>query len=175
MFTLNEMANYDALRHLITLVEKDVQIEKILSSQYCFEQRIIYAIQNNEAQLVNGVANLEQYKGCVLKIEAVERLSPLLQEVCETVGKFWDHKGPITCHLFISPEGSKSFDLHTDPDDVYLYMLKGHKAFNVEEDYVELKEGDGLFIPKNTLHQALTYADSIMLSFGLELFIEDKF
>ncbi len=153
----------------------DLQIDKILNSNYCFEQRMIYAVSEGTGVVVEGKDRLELYKDCVLKIEAMERLSPHLQDVCKKLAYELKHTGPVTCHLFISPEGSKSFGLHKDPDDVFLYMVKGHKGFQVGDDYVEIEVGDHLFIARGVQHQAFNYADSIMLSFGMERYIEDKF
>ena len=85
------------------------------------------------------------------------------------------HDGPVTAHLFVSPKDGISFDMHTDPDDVIVYTVKGSKTMEVQDHGVfEIREGCALFIPKNVPHRARNIHESITISFGLECFTLDK-
>ena len=64
--------------------------------------------------------------------------------------------------------------MHTDPDDVIIYCIEGTKSLIVNNQYIKLQAGEEIFIPANTLHQALNEHHAFTLSFGLEKFLKDK-
>jgi mannose-6-phosphate isomerase-like protein (cupin superfamily) len=76
-------------------------------------------------------------------------------------------------HLYLSPAAGTAFDWHTDDRDVFVFMQKGSKKFEVEEidgtisNYL-LTEGTSLFIPYGAKHKASpTGNSSVHLSFGV--------
>jgi quercetin dioxygenase-like cupin family protein len=71
-------------------------------------------------------------------------------------------------------KGSKSFGLHTDPDDVIIFCIEGIKNIIVDGVKYKLKPQNSLFIPANKPHEAINEEDSLMLSFGLEKFYIEK-
>jgi glyoxylate utilization-related uncharacterized protein len=69
-------------------------------------------------------------------------------------------------HCFVSPRGSKSFGLHSDPMDVTIYCIYGIKTMCVDGKDVSINEGESLFIPANTSHDATNKHESVILSVG---------
>jgi mannose-6-phosphate isomerase-like protein (cupin superfamily) len=85
-----------------------------------------------------------------------------------------NHAGPVTCHAFRAYPNSVSFGIHTDPDDVYLFVTEGLKTIEIDGKYIQLGAGQSILIPANTPHQAHNTHSSLMLSFGLEKFMIEK-
>ncbi len=75
---------------------------------------------------------------------------------------------PNTVHCYVSPKDAPSFPEHLDPMDVKIVCIKGTKTLKVRGEDVILSEGESVFIPANTPHQATNLYDSIILSVGYE-------
>ena len=71
-------------------------------------------------------------------------------------------------HLYISPKDSKSFPTHTDPIDVFIYVIEGTKVMEVNNSIHTIKEGEYISIPAGTPHRAINNYNSTMLSIGVE-------
>ena len=71
-------------------------------------------------------------------------------------------------HLYISPKDSKSFPTHTDPIDVFIYVIEGTKVMEVNNSTHTIKEGEYISIPAGTPHKAINNYNSTMLSIGVE-------
>lgn len=69
-----------------------------------------------------------------------------------------------TIHLFLNNEADYSFDWHKDDVDVFLYVVKGKKKVHLEQDIIELSEGEGVHIPKGSMHKVYSDADTWALS-----------
>jgi mannose-6-phosphate isomerase-like protein (cupin superfamily) len=155
----------------------DIPLDAILSSLYAYEQEMIKIITGEEGRMAFA-ARSGMEVACnqdkAIKIEAIEKLNHELQTLCDQVAMEFDHHGPVTCHLFVSPADSKSFPMHKDPDDVLLLVIEGEKTMKVNSGLVELVTGDYLFLPAGTPHCAINKSASKMLSIGLEKFIIDK-
>lgn len=160
---------------IINLAKCDLLIDSVLASPYPYEQQLVKYIKHAGSCMAFGPTDvLDSAEGCPLKIEGYERLSPKLWQVCKDLAERHGHEGYVSAHLFISPKGSLSFPMHKDLDDVYVYMVEGAKTFKTDGDDFDLVAGDMLHIPRGENHQAINTSDSIMISFGLELFIEQK-
>lgn len=174
---------------VINVLEKDLKIDDVLSSAYPYEQGLVKIILGEEGSLTaNHYGQVLSYPKHAVKIEGYERLSQKLWYQCRDIAKYYSHRGPVSAHLFLSPKGSHSFPLHTDPDDVVLLMLKGRKVFEVEGERIELvdtrvdsvRAGSvgapirALYIAAGTPHRAINTEDSIMLSIGLEGYMVKK-
>lgn len=152
-----------------------------LTSPFYIEQNVAYYLDSHAK--IRPIATYSQYlevvdTGHVVKLERVEHMNPTFYKLANDVKHHFNHVGPVTIHAFISPAGSSSFDLHTDPDDVLIYVVDGCKTMITYEDgqLIEhrLNEGDSLFIPANRPHRAVNTCKSITLSIGLEKFLEEK-
>jgi mannose-6-phosphate isomerase-like protein (cupin superfamily) len=86
----------------------------------------------------------------------------------EGLEKHFSEYLPNTVHCFVSPKNAPSFPEHLDPVDVRIVCIKGTKTLKVKGDNVVLKEGESIFLPANTPHQATNLYDSIILSIGYE-------
>jgi mannose-6-phosphate isomerase-like protein (cupin superfamily) len=96
------------------------------------------------------VANYRSFP--VIKINGLENLLSIDSE---------------TVHLFVNNESNYSFDWHKDDVDVFLYVVKGKKKVHIEQDTVELSEGEGVHIPKGSMHKVYSDADTWALSIQL--------
>jgi uncharacterized RmlC-like cupin family protein len=157
--------------------EKGLDLDEVLQSPYTYEQNFVKSItptqQAQELFNVLDVLNVESRQ--VIKIEGYEKHSKEFFLACARVATLMKHTGPVTCHLFKSPEGAKSFPEHTDPDTVVIHMLKGVKLFkNTQGDILYLQPGDFMLIPANYPHEAVNVTDNLMLSIGLESFNVEK-
>lgn len=95
-----------------------------------------------------------------VKLEGMEEH---FREITETVTS-----KPHTVHVYISPKNAKSFPMHTDPYDVFIYCLEGIKTMRIEKALISISEGNYTRIKANTPHRALNWYDSVMLSIGIE-------
>lgn len=150
-------------------------VDQVVSSPYAYEQGLIKVLRGDGTHVVNSLTEaLQMGMTYPIKIEGYERLNEVLYKECLRLAQHFNHAGYVSCHLFQSIKGSKSFSMHTDPDDVIVYMVRGRKQFISPVQDLVLEQGQSIFIPRQTLHQAINTDDSIMLSFGLDLFLENK-
>lgn len=156
------------------ITESTLRVDDILSSPYPFEQQLVKILNKGIVIDALSASDVLEHSDKVIKIEGMEKLCPILFQACKDLAEVMEHDGPVTCHLFLSPAGGKSFPTHTDPDDVFLYMVSGMKHMAVNDSVKLLTAGDTLLIPRNTPHRAHNLNDSKMLSFGLERFIVEK-
>jgi mannose-6-phosphate isomerase-like protein (cupin superfamily) len=151
-----------------------LSFEDFLSSPYLYDQGLVKIIKGERSYDAYSVSDVLANYDKPIKIEGFERFSQSLYDECERLAEHFNHAGPITCHLFISPKDSMSFPMHVDLDDVVVHMVSGEKVFESPSGDFVLSEGDSLFIPRGTEHRAINTESSVMLSFGLERFINEK-
>lgn len=160
---------------LSTLTVDDLRLEDLYQSLLAYEQGMIKIVHPDPLRhTASSIMDVVENEDRVIKIEQYEKFSQRLFDLCRDLGSAFGHRGPVTCHVFISPVGGESFPEHTDPDNVFLYMLRGVKRIRLDGRETLLKAGETLFIPYDTPHEVFTLQDSVMLSFGLERFIEEK-
>lgn len=152
----------------------DIDVDTMMMGPYVYEQGWVNVISAGQTHVVHTVSDYAKLDGKPIKVESMERYSSALWNICLGLGKRYSHSGPVSCHLFISPEGSVSFPMHTDLEDVIIYMVSGSKCFEFDFGEMTLDAGDSIYIPKGTPHRAINIKDSLMLSFGLESFTESK-
>jgi mannose-6-phosphate isomerase-like protein (cupin superfamily) len=156
---------------MITLYD----FENFIHTNLVYEQKLISVIDKESRQIyVDNLKELYEYPSCTIKLEQMEKYNKEIFNYCQFLAKNYSHQGPITCHLFRSLKGSKSFGLHTDPDNVIILCIEGIKDIVVDNIKYKLKPQDSLFIPANTPHEAINEENSLMLSFGLEKFYIEK-
>lgn len=140
-----------------------------------YKERIISLIDDEGRDtLLESSLELSKYSHATIKIENLEKYNQQIFDYCKELAIHYEHNGPVTCHAFYAIADAYSFPTHTDPDDVYLYCCEGTKTLVVDGNEVILNEGESIFIPANTPHKATNKYESLMLSFGLEKFIQDK-
>lgn len=155
------------------------QAYQILSNTSLYEQKLVWALgsQHPNMQAVYAdalpLSNFEEmakYKqeGCSIKLEGMEKLSADIFAKGQHYASLYKHNGLVTSFMFISPAGSSSFPMHTDPYDVIIHGCEGVKHMIVNDQPVEITSGSFMHIPANAPHVALNTYDSIILSFGLE-------
>jgi len=147
---------------------------------YIIHDNIVYDLQllnyidsEGKDHVVKDLGTLHSLvasQNCSIKLEGLDYYNKELYDCCLS----FNHTGPVTCHAFRAFKNSKSFPAHEDPYDVVLRVMYGTKHIIMNEQEIVLKEGDQLFIPKNTMHEAINKEESLILSFGLEKFLIDK-
>jgi len=151
------------------------EFEKFSLSNYALEEKIVSVIDYHGRQVqIESVSQFLSYQGCTIKIQSMEKYNSDIYKYCKYLTETKNHNGPVTCHAFRAYPDSVSFDMHKDPDDVFLYVTEGIKTIQVYNKYSQLGIGESLFIPANTPHRALNTHSSLMLSFGLEKFMCEK-
>jgi mannose-6-phosphate isomerase-like protein (cupin superfamily) len=151
------------------------EFENFIQNDLVYDECLISIIDDLGRQIyLDRLGDLYKHQKNTIKVEGLEKYNESLFLKCQELGKRYNHFGPITCHAFRGFNSSHSFPLHTDPDDILLYMVYGEKKIIINDKEVSLKEGDEIFIPANTKHKAIYTGDSLMLSFGLEKFLVDK-
>jgi len=149
--------------------------ESLVYHPYPYEQKLVSVIDQKGRQiLVESFGALSNYADCTVKIEGLERYSYDIDQFCQQLKLKFSHSGPITCHAFRAGKNSSSFGLHKDLENVYLLVVDGTKHMMYNNKMYELNQGDDLFIPAGTPHQAVNNCDSLMLSFGLESYIGNR-
>ena len=157
------------------LTVESLMVDQVIESPYAYEEGLVKYIDSNKSYVLIGPTHyLDKCDTHPIKIEGYDRLNFKMYQECRRLADWFGHKGHVSCHLFLSPKGSRSFDTHTDPDDVVILMIRGSKVFELPQETFELTEGSLLYIPKGTPHRAVNTNESTMLSFGLEQFLEKK-
>lgn len=156
---------------MITLDE----FENFVHTDLVYEQKIISVIDDQSRQiLIDSIGDLYKYTNCTIKLEQMEKYNRSIFQECRYLSTKYFHFGPVTCHAFLAFKDSKSFGLHTDPDDVIIQCIFGSKTLFAKGTKHVLKSGDSIYIPANTPHEIVNEEKSLILSFGMEKFYVDK-
>ena len=148
---------------------------EVLYNDYLYQERLVSYIDDIGLQrYVEKFSEILGKESITIKLEGMERFSKDLFNKGQELALNYNHKGPVTCHVFYAKENSPSFGMHTDPDDVIIVCVEGKKTLIVDSVYITLNPGEEVYIPYNTPHQALNEYEALSLSYGLERFIEDK-
>lgn len=94
----------------------------------------------------------------------VEGLEDCFEDIIKKLGIKDNH----SIHCYVSPPFGVSFPEHSDPIDVFIYVMQGTKTMMVEEELFIIDEGHHIHIPAGTPHRATNTEPSIMLSIGIE-------
>lgn len=151
------------------------EFEKFIHSDLIYEQKIISVIDGEGRQIsVDNMGELYRHTSCTIKVEQMEKYNIHIFNYCHQLSIRYGHLGPTTCHAFRAFRQSKSFGLHTDPDDVIIYCISGRKTIFVDGIKYNLLPTETVFIPANTPHEVVNEQESLILSFGLENFFIEK-
>lgn len=124
---------------------------------------------------VNTMAELFDDKAKTIKIEGMDKVFKSVYLETERIKKETHHNGPCTAHLFWAQTGAPSFARHQDPYDIYLQWMWGTKTIEIDGGVVTLNAGNpGVWLPANVPHKAINTEESIMISYGNHLFLEDR-
>jgi len=154
--------------------------DRILTTPYFYEQGYVKSLdaQGSYTELSTGSCLKSQADKRTIKIERMECLSANMKSLIEQVTDSVKNVGFVSVHAFIAEEGSVSFPIHHDKETVVIVPIEGTKTIELIYDgYVrsyELLEGMGLLIPAGVYHKAVNDKASVMLSFGIEPFLEKR-
>jgi hypothetical protein len=156
---------------MITLDE----FEEFIHNDFVYQQKLISVINEEGKQIyLDNLGQLYKYNACTIKLEQMERYSREINIYCTQLSKEFNNGLPVTCHVFRAFKNSKSFGLHTDPDNVIIQCVWGKKRMYVDGKTCDILTGEQLFIKANTPHEAINDEESLMLSFGMEKFFKDR-
>lgn len=151
------------------------EVVEFIHNPLAYEEKLVSIINEKGEQIpLFNFNELYQYPNATIKLEGMERYNRFVFYKTQYYAKKYGHNGPVTCHAFLAKEGSPSFGLHTDPDNVIIFCLEGFKQYEVDGKIVDVSIGTELFIPAGTPHRAINVYESLVLSFGLEKFMVDK-
>ena len=117
---------------------------------------------------------LHLHKGETCIVHKTEHRSNKIRQLCVELTAIT--KTPISCNIYLTPANQKAFPPHTDPHDVLVVQIAGKKEWNIEDrpkilHRRTMKSGDVLYIPKNTLHNAVSCESSEAYSMHLTFVI----
>jgi|TARA_B100000902_G_C27314677_1_gene920503 mannose-6-phosphate isomerase-like protein (cupin superfamily) len=102
----------------------------------------------------------------VIKVEGLEDVS-WLREVLDEVVKNITGKTRQDIHLFVNQKPGVSFKSHKDDKDVYLYVVKGKKKVNMNNEVKPIYDDEGIIIKQGVEHFVESEADTWGLSIGV--------
>lgn len=171
--TLKRLTTFSPLR------KTDVDLTTLLGSEHPIEQNMVrYVGDDGSSRMPSSVLELYQNIDKTIIVERMEDYSFAFKRHGEELAKEIGWDGPITIHLFISPQDAKSFAFHTDVENVVIHCLSGRKTMDIKQtdgSVVEMiiEEGESLYIPQGVSHRATNRFEAMTLSYGFEYFIQD--
>ena len=90
-----------------------------------------------------------------------------LREVLDEVVKNITGKTRQDIHLFVNQKPGVSFKPHKDDKDVYLYVVKGKKKVNMNNEVKPIYDDEGIVIKQGAEHFVESEADTWGLSIGV--------
>jgi mannose-6-phosphate isomerase-like protein (cupin superfamily) len=159
-----------------------IDFENILTSHYFFENRLIYFIRDGKDSVVNDlfptfdayVKSLvtERDQSTTIKVQGIETYNKQILDHCYKLTQIWNK--PVDCHAYFGYGGFGSFDIHTDPCEVCIYICEGSKQLTIDGEERLLNTGEHIYIKKDTPHKAFNTEDCLSLSFGSYDFSKTK-
>mgnify|MGYP003386959587 FL=1 len=152
--------------------------QNIISSTEFFERGLVYVIENQQGEYVQDYNIREKCSSYnefldilsvltkdkhTLKVQGIEFFNKPIYEHCKKLSDHWGK--PVDCHAYWGYQGQGSFDVHTDPCEVCIYICEGSKQIDLEQPNV-ISEGEHLYIKANAPHKATNLTDCLSLSFG---------
>jgi len=137
-----------------------IDFENFLLTEECFDNHDVSYIDEDGNQHYIEQTDFISYVGTVARLLSESRTMKV-----EQIETLLFVKG--TVHAFYNQKNGASFDVHTDPVDVFIECLAGKKIMEVDGKEVVLEKGDTVLIPSGTPHRALNYEKALMLSHGI--------
>lgn len=103
------------------------------------------------------IASCKKY--AVTKVEGIEKTATIKKQF---------RLPTKDIHLFVANKTSYSFKWHTDNINVFLFVVKGKKRIQIKNKTHILRPGQGVIIPKGSLHKAFSQKSTWALSVGFK-------
>lgn len=186
------------MREMPTVVEKgtwslqpitkeDLCLDQVFWNTYFYKQFLIMQIfqrLEDKEILQSPVTSVSEYVALTadyvsartFKIEGMERINSKVWKILSEVvnGSIPTDYTPLSCHVFIAEAGSPSFDDHTDPDGVMIYVIEGEKKIIAAGNEYVVSAGEYIWMPHGTVHRAINEKASVMLSIGFDRYHMEK-
>jgi mannose-6-phosphate isomerase-like protein (cupin superfamily) len=160
----------------VPLFDIRTRVEMLLTMPYLYDEGLISRLDPDHQQReVHSPLEALDTQPKTLKIEEVDRIFRDVFEMSQAVNRLTGHDGYTVAHLFWAQPGSPSLVKHQDPFDITLTCVYGRKTLEIEGERVVLDaDNPSVFMPAGTWHRATNEFESIMISFGNEPFLQDK-
>ena len=148
-------------RYMLEIDLDFIEFTKFVLSKDCFDEQDVSYIDKEGNQHYLNKDDFFVYQATVARL--LMEKDTIKIEQAEKVFDF--NRG--TAHIFFNKPNGYSFDVHTDPVDVFIECLDGRKWLEIEGKEICLEKGERVLIPKNTPHKALNYEKALMISYGI--------
>ena len=143
-----------------------------IQSHTRYEARQLFYIDENgldrevKEHMTYGEWLREYNRFKIIKVEGLEDVA-WLKEVLDEVVKNITGKERQDIHLFVNQKPGVSFKPHCDDKDVYLYVVKGKKKVNMNNEVKPIYDDEGIVIKQGAEHFVESEADTWGLSIGV--------
>jgi len=148
------------------------RLKNEIQSHTRYEERQLFYIDDNgldrevKEHMTYGEWLREYNRFKVIKVEGLEDVA-WLREVLDEVVKNITGKTRQDIHLFVNQKPGVSFKPHKDDKDVYLYVVKGKKKVNMNNEVKPIYDDEGIVIKQGVEHFVDSEADTWGLSIGV--------
>jgi mannose-6-phosphate isomerase-like protein (cupin superfamily) len=148
------------------------RLREEIQSHTRYEARQLFYIDDNgldreaKEHMSYGEWLREYNRFKIVKVEGLEDVV-WLKEVLDEVVKNITGKTRQDIHLFVNQTSGVSFKPHKDDKDVYLYVIKGKKKVNINNEVKPLYDDEGIIIEQGVEHFVESEADTWGLSIGV--------
>ena len=144
---------------------KELKLEILDADRYMSAQVSMfgYSIYTHSDTIVSNVMSYSQW------INSYKSYNGIKVEGLETntkITKHFKHIKVKNIHLFLNQKTGYSFKWHSDDVNVFLYVVSGHKRVHIKNEVYRLTSGQGVIIPKHTLHKVFSQKNTWALSVG---------
>lgn len=161
---------------MIDGLDLKTRVEMLLTLPYIYEEGLISRLDPDHKQReIHSMAEAFDGKLKTIKIEEVDRIFPDIYAEGQRIKRETGHDGYCVAHLFWAVAGAPSLVRHQDPFPITLKCYYGKKTLELEDELVTLDETNpSVYMPTGTWHRATNEFESIMISYGNEPFLQDK-
>lgn len=152
------------------------RIEMLLTFPYLYEENMISRLDpDHQQRLIHTPMEAFDDAPKTIKVEEVDKIFRDFYVEAQRIKAATGHEGHCVAHLFWAQPGSPSLVRHQDPFDITLMCVYGKKTLEVGDERVVLdQDNPSIFMPAGTWHRATNEFESIMISFGNEPFLQDR-
>jgi bifunctional lysine-specific demethylase and histidyl-hydroxylase NO66 len=156
--SFDDLASLDDLDHMVTSLGLHTSELRMVR-----EGKTLAPSSYSTASRVNGSAVYARFsEGATIVLESLHRYWRPLTDFCRELELALRHR--LQVNAYITPPGSRGFDVHRDSHDVFVLQVSGRKHWTVYDREIpdrvlidrDIERGTSLYIPKGFPHAAST-------------------